>query len=1096
MSKCKITGKVLSIRLSREETQIALVGKNGEILYHIGLETPSGAVEDGVIHNYDAVRGMLRAALKTPELKHTRQAVFSLCTSQVITDTVTVPDLSEAKMEKLLMANVDMYFPVDMQDYHVVWQIVGTKPDSEQKEKLVQLWAVPKSMLVNYYTVANACGLSVAAVDYCGHSIATAVGAGFAKPAKAKQKQKIDRNKPIGAKSQPVEPDVSAEPQQAPETDLHITLERDLIGMTFVQNGQVVLQRLIQCGADPVYQVGEIAMMVEYFRSLDMGRGSYISGILSGSLAWNQRLNEELTDALGIVLTNFSGGYDPELILCVGAVRTDLDFGITTLNSPSKARSQVSNHLWQYALILVGGLALAGVILLTLSSRLVWNAEINSLQNTQQTLTIQAAQTNGFADNYNAYRSQYAAYSDDWETIFTSLKTYNDNLVLVLEELESIMPKSSEVTDITDGPSGQIPTVTGPVSITSLQIAVDGIQIQFACESKEEAAYLIMALRELKYADLVAISNLSGGGKGPATSYGSGESSVEAPPTEGSATGVDNSVVVQLVFSQLDKDAMVSLAKNMNKEQFVALENAYGKQPEITASKLDALKEENKETLTLQMRQDAIYDMLMNNPFAINRFSDLLSEDFQRPQPILWGYIMKDVVQLQREGKLELGTADNLVSVRNQMEVLINVLIKDEPTVGAVEQLLCTDETMEKTYIHYLEVQLGLREAELLPFLDVEKVFTDVLNGGFNTGDEALDESLNALISQDVWDLIDTITDEEKMSQLVDKFLEEGETGIDLADALINNYLEAGTTGYDMLDKIIEKFLDTESMNGKVTEMLTKYLTEGTTGSEKFDALIENYLQNGTTGNAEMDEAINDFIKNGSLDDLLSNMLNRYIADGTTGNTVIDGMLEKFLRTGSTGNTTIDGVIKDYLKTDKFMDKIEELLTKYLVEGATGNKLLDELIGNYMKDGKTGNPVLDELINDYIDEMLKELDDKKVGELVKKYLADKTTGNDLYDALLKKYFADGTTGIKKLDELIKKYQDSIIGGGSSDDILDLLDKFFGNGGSTGNAGQQASVDTRIFFTVYLTYSEDLIEAELVRKGLDYSEKIDGLEVVE
>ena len=1076
MSKCKITGKVLSIRLSREETQIALVGKNGEILYHIGLETPAGAVEDGVIHNYDAVRGMLRAALKTPELKHTRQAVFSLCTSQVITDTVTVPDLSEAKMEKLLMANVDMYFPVDMQDYHVVWQIVGTKPDSEQKEKLVQLWAVPKSMLVNYYTVANACGLSVAAVDYCGHSIATAVGAGFAKPAKAKQKQKIDWNKPIGAKSQPVEPDVSAEPQQASETDLHITLERDLIGMTFVQNGQVVLQRLIQCGADPVYQVGEIAMMVEYFRSLDMGRGSYINGILSGSMAWNQRLNEELTDALGIVLTNFSGGYDPELILCVGAARTELDFGITTLNSPSKARSQVSNHLWQYALILVGGLALAGVILLTLSSRLVWNAEINSLQNTQQTLTIQAAQTNGFADNYNAYRSKYAAYSDDWETIFTSLKTYNDNLVLVLEELETIMPEST--------------------SVTGLQIAADGMNVTFACENKEEAAYLIMALRELQYADLVAISNLQGGGKGPATSYGSGESSVEAPPTEGSAAGVDNSVVVQLVFSQLDKDAMVSLAKNMSKEQFVALENAYGKQPEITASKLDVLKEENKETLTLQMRQDAIYDMLMNNPFAINRFSDLLSEDFQRPEPILWGYIMKDVVQLQREGKLELGTADNLVSVRNQMEVLINVLIKDEPTVGAVEQLMCTDETMEKTYIHYLEVQLGLREAELLPFLDVEKVFTDVLNGGFNTGDEALDESLNALISQDVWDLIDTITDEEKMSQLVDKFLEEGETGIDLADALINNYLEAGTTGYDMLDQIIEKFLGTESMNDKMTQMLTKYLTEGTTGSEKFDALIENYLQNGTTGNAEMDEAINDFIKNGSLDDLLSNMLNKYIADGTTGNTVIDGMLEKFLRTGSTGNTTIDNVIKDYLKTDKFMDKIEELLTKYLVEGATGNKLLDELIGNYMKDGKTGNPVLDELINAYIDEMLKQLDDKKVGELVKKYLADKTTGNDLYDALLKKYFADGTTGIKKLDELIKKYQDSIIGGGSSDDILDLLDKFFGNGGSTGNAGQQAPVDTRIFFTVTLAYSEELRDAELVRKGLDYSEKIDGLEVVE
>ena len=45
MSKCKISGKVLSIRLGRDETQLVLLGKDSQILYHTAVATPAGAVE-------------------------------------------------------------------------------------------------------------------------------------------------------------------------------------------------------------------------------------------------------------------------------------------------------------------------------------------------------------------------------------------------------------------------------------------------------------------------------------------------------------------------------------------------------------------------------------------------------------------------------------------------------------------------------------------------------------------------------------------------------------------------------------------------------------------------------------------------------------------------------------------------------------------------------------------------------------------------------------------------------------------------------------------------------------------------------------------
>ena len=40
----------------------------------------------------------------------------------------------------------------------------------------------------------------------------------------------------------------------------------------------------------------------------------------------------------------------------------------------------------------------------------------------------------------------YDAYSADWDTVFDSVRTYNDNLELVLGELEAKLPKKSTVT--------------------------------------------------------------------------------------------------------------------------------------------------------------------------------------------------------------------------------------------------------------------------------------------------------------------------------------------------------------------------------------------------------------------------------------------------------------------------------------------------------------------------------------------------------------------------------------------------------------------------------------------------------------------------
>lgn len=1122
MSKSLISGKVLAVQLGREQSRIALVSGGAEVLHSVTVPTPAGAVEDGMIRNQEAVRKMLKTAVSAKEFKNTRKVVFCMATSQVISETVTVPDLPAQKMEKLLDANKDMYFPVDMKEYRMTWQVIGPKSrEGSASEMIVQLWAVPEALTSKYYAVANACGLSVEAVDYYGNSVVTAAGASYSAPAKAKAKKQLSLNTELsfGKKKKeeaaPAAAAVAVEDQQVPDTDLYISLDPDLLGMTFVQNGQVMMQRFVQCGSDPAAQLDELAMMLEYFRSLDMGRGSEINANAVGALSDDRDLLSDLSDMLGVTVNRFASDKDPRWVLCVAAARTARDFGIPSLNKAGAARKQMGAELWQYVLVLAGGAVLVGVVLLTLSSRLVWNAEIKGLENTQQNLSIQAQKTAGYADNYKTYSALYDSYSADWETLYKSLRTPNDNLVLILKELEEILP------DLT--------------SVVQLQIGMDNMTVTLASDNKEEAAYVIMALREMQYADVAAISNLQGGGKGPAKTYGP---KVEDAPTEGSsrAGNGEQSSIASLISQELNQEELMALAVTMTPEQFTLLEQAYGKQPETKYESIQKLKDDKDVSASYTQRSDAVNEMFTTNPFAVNHFVDALEKDLDRDEPILYWYVLEEMIVLENEGKLPSGGMDTPEGMQAYADVLVYILTKNETNLAAAEALFATDEYLETTYLHYLEVEMSLREAETLPFLNLDNVLKDLMNGSFNTTDPELDGKLNSLISEDAWNMMDQMNTEEEMEALLGKYLTDGTTGNAAMDALINEYLTTGTTGSDQLDKIIKDKLGDQVLdeqlgqmmqdylqngttgNDSVDELISAYLTTGTTGNDQMDAIIKNYLgageldeemlklleaylkdgttgnsvmdnlikkylTEGTSGNKHLDELVEGYIASGEVEDIVGDLVENYLTDGTTGNEVLDAMIQKFLNTGTTGNKAMDKLIENYINGGNVDAELADLIQKYFNDGTTGNKVLDSIIEKYLTEGTTGNKTLDKVIVNYIN--AGHLDDK-FKSLLNKFLSTGTTGNPVLDNMVKKYIKEGTTGNVRLDKMIKDYLAGINLGG--------IGTGTGTGTGTGGGNYGGSVDTRIFFSVTLQYNEELIQAELARKGLDYSQKVQKVEV--
>lgn len=804
MSEKKLSGKALVIQLTRDHLRIAkttLGSAMPQVLDADVYDLPEDAVDDGAIRQLDAVQAVLRHALENPELRRIKRVIFTLCTTQVISEQASMPKMNPNKLDKILETNMDVYFPVDTQNYHLTWEILD--PGTKDTDMSLQLWAVPSGMVEDYYLLANGCGLSVVAIDYCAHSLASAVDASFGqtKVKAAAGKKGFSLNMPLGKKKEEDEEFVPSAPatETSDETELILQAEPEHLLMLFVQNGQVKLQRMFLCGSRVESELGEVAMALDYYDTMEFGRYSTIKCSLCGSLADDERFVDTVQAVLDIPVRVLPSLNKPEWTLCLGASRTTLDFGIPSLNKPGGV-SQI-NNAWQYGLILVGGAVLALSVVATLGSKTIWNTTISGLQNTQQSLQIQAAQNANYAQNYYDYQSKYQSYSSDWDTIFSSLRTYNDNLVLMLDELEQVLPKNS--------------------SVVGIGIENQGLTLQIASPTKEEAAYVIKSLRGLQYADLLGISDLVKGGTQAyeaAPTVGSGEYEqllailAQASQTSGSqntaglvsdaiksgliteemlgqllssgtvdadmaaqliksgaidqktietlfASGaIDKDTVQDLIDSgavdkdlissvlgsgTLDQKEIMALIFDLTPEQFNALEDAYGSVPKNKYTMSELLKD-----ATFKQRKAAMSTMLNKDPFAMYRFFNLFKVDMNRKvsEAVLHEDVYAEI--WKNSDMLFALMSGDLSDAQDAVPVLVDALCQSDETLTSAEKLITEDERLEKRYAYYLAVEMGRLEESDDPIIDSDQIIEDIITG--NTPDvdnpEDLEDALDTLL--------------------------------------------------------------------------------------------------------------------------------------------------------------------------------------------------------------------------------------------------------------------------------------------------------------------------------------------------------------
>ena len=189
--------------------------KAPKIYNAFSLETPKDMVQDGVITRNEDFIINLKAELRKRDIR-TESLVFTVASSRIANREARIPLCKPKQILPLITANAADYFPVDMNQYHLVYNILGkTEEEEGVKQYRLSLLAVPNDVTTSYIDLARTLGMHIRAIDYVGNSIFQVV----------RQEMNSGVNAVI-------------------KIDEHTSL------ITIVKNGEIVLQRSVPHGVN------------------------------------------------------------------------------------------------------------------------------------------------------------------------------------------------------------------------------------------------------------------------------------------------------------------------------------------------------------------------------------------------------------------------------------------------------------------------------------------------------------------------------------------------------------------------------------------------------------------------------------------------------------------------------------------------------------------------------------------------------------------------------------------------------------------------------------------------------------------------------
>ncbi|MGM9521961.1 MAG: pilus assembly protein PilM [Oscillospiraceae bacterium] len=164
--------KVLNIETGDHITKVCVAEKRSKS-YQISnsflFRTPSGAVRDGQVVNVESMAEELRRQLKDHGASGVKTVTFTLTSTKVASREVILPPVKDQRIKSVVETNAADYFPVDMSGYCIAHCLLE-RQGGDNPGCRVQVTAAPRILLESYASLAEATGLTLEAVDYCGNS--------------------------------------------------------------------------------------------------------------------------------------------------------------------------------------------------------------------------------------------------------------------------------------------------------------------------------------------------------------------------------------------------------------------------------------------------------------------------------------------------------------------------------------------------------------------------------------------------------------------------------------------------------------------------------------------------------------------------------------------------------------------------------------------------------------------------------------------------------------------------------------------------------------------------------------------------------------
>ncbi|MCH5252318.1 MAG: pilus assembly protein PilM [Lachnospiraceae bacterium] len=132
----------------------------------VRVPVPEGSVNEGLIENVGEVARRIKKACTEKGIR-TKDVIFTVASSKIASRETEIPVVNKTKISQLVMAKVPDLFPVDTDKYifsHV--QQGGEREDEENGKVLdVRVFAAPAELIDSYYTLADALGMNIVAID-------------------------------------------------------------------------------------------------------------------------------------------------------------------------------------------------------------------------------------------------------------------------------------------------------------------------------------------------------------------------------------------------------------------------------------------------------------------------------------------------------------------------------------------------------------------------------------------------------------------------------------------------------------------------------------------------------------------------------------------------------------------------------------------------------------------------------------------------------------------------------------------------------------------------------------------------------------------